>query len=74
MGRNERCRDQGFDAALRQLKPSTGVDMKIGEWEITEAYGDKEKNFAIYHESGEGGDFPKDEFASVIAQFYKEHF
>lgn len=48
--------------------------MKIGEWKIDEAYGDKETKFAIYHESGEGGDFSKEEFAKVIAQFYKEHF
>ena len=48
--------------------------MKIGEFEITEAYGDKETKIAIYHESGEGGDFSKEEFAKIIAKFYEENF
>lgn len=48
--------------------------MKIGEFEITEAYSDKDTKFAIYHESGEGGEFSKEEFAKVIADFYKENF
>jgi len=39
--------------------------MKIGNFEITEAYGDKEAKFAIYRENGEGGDFSKEEFAKL---------
>ena len=48
--------------------------MKIGDFEITEAYGDKETKVAIYRSSGEGGDFSKEELEKVIAKFYEENF
>lgn len=48
--------------------------MKIGDYEITEACGDKETKFAIYRSSGEGGDFSKEEFEKIIAKFYEENF
>lgn len=48
--------------------------MKIGDFEITEAYGDKEKHVAIYRSSGEGGDFLAEDLEKVIAKFYEENF
>ena len=48
--------------------------MKIGDFEITEAHSDKENKIAIWHYSGEGGEFSKAEFEKIIAKFYEENF
>ncbi len=48
--------------------------MKIGEYEIMEAGSGRDDKVAIYHASGEGGEFSKEEFAKVIAKFYEENF
>ena len=39
-----------------------------------EAGSGKDDKIAIYHVSGEGGEFSKEELAKVIAKFYEENF
>ena len=49
-------------------------DIRIGEYTICAPYSNNPDKVAIYHASGEGGDFDKGALAEVIAKFYKENF
>lgn len=48
--------------------------MIIGKYTITESYGGDPERVAIYHESGEGGDFDRAELEALIKKFYEENF
>lgn len=48
--------------------------MLIGDYVLQAAYGDTQKNITIYHKSGEGGDFSKEELVKTIDKFYQDNF
>lgn len=56
--------EQHFDAEIR-----------FGEWILeNRSYADEPDKFQIRHASGEGGDFDREDFATVIAKFFAENF
>lgn len=68
-----RCNNVSDSATPRsQSLATTEAEYTIGKYTITD--GRQKGRVAIYHESGEGGDFAPAMLEAVIAKFYGENF
>lgn len=68
-----RCKDESFHREKVEELKEGGI-ITVGEYTIGPSYGDDEKSISIMHSSGEGGDFNREAFIELIAEFYRREF